>query len=144
MQAAIIGSVMGLVVLLLTILVMRTFNTEVTTTNFGGEGTKNPKDLITKCSNCGLQLYHSKSEQNVRCPACSTMNTPGRRKRTDPLKPKEISAVQEIEMTASSSNDIISCPQCSQALKVPMSRRPVMARCPACKCTFEATVEESA
>ena len=144
LQAAIIGSVMGVVVLLLTILVMRTFNTEVTTTNFGGEGTKNPKDLTTKCSNCGLQLYHSKFEQNVRCPACSTMNTPGRRKRTDPLNSKEISAVQETEMTASSSNDIISCPQCSQALKVPMSRRPVMARCPACKCTFEATVEESA
>ncbi|MEC7170375.1 MAG: hypothetical protein VXW08_05105, partial [Candidatus Thermoplasmatota archaeon] len=144
LQAAIIGSVMGVVVLLLTILVMRTFNTQVTTTNFGGEGTKNPKDLTTKCSNCGLQLYHSKFEQNVRCPACSTMNTPGRRKRTDPLNSKKISTVQETKMTASSSNDIISCPQCSQALKVPMSRRPVMARCPACKCTFEATVEESA
>ena len=144
LQAAIIGSVMGVVVLLLTILVMRTFNTEVTTTNFGGEGTKNPKDLTTKCSNCGLQLYHSKFEQNVRCPACSTMNTPGRRKITDPPNNKEIPTVQETKMTASSSNDIISCPQCSQALKVPMSRRPVMARCPACKCTFEATVEESA
>ena len=135
---------MGVVVLLLTVLVMRTFNTEVTTTNFDGEGPKNLKDMTTKCSNCGLQLYHSKFDQNVRCPACSTMNAPGRTKKTDPLDNKGNSSFQETEMTASSSNDIISCPQCAQALKVPLSRRPVMARCPACKCTFEATVEDSA
>ena len=144
LQAAIIGSVMGVVVLLLTILVMRTLNTEVTTTNSVGEGPKNPKDLTTKCSNCGLQLYHSKSEQTVRCPACSTVNNPSTGQTTDSLNQKANSVIQETELKASSSSDIISCPQCAQALKVPMSRRPVMARCPACKSTFEATVEDSA
>lgn len=143
LQAAAIGSVMGMVVLLLTVLVMRTLNTEVTSATFGGEGPKIPKDLSTKCSNCGLQLYYSKMEPNVRCPACSTMNKPSRQQGKGSRQKKENSTIQETELKASSSDDIISCPQCAQALKVPMSRRPVMARCPACKCTFEAIVEDS-
>jgi hypothetical protein len=39
---------------------------------------------------------------------------------------------------SSSSDDVIRCPDCEQKLKVPYDRRPVRARCPACKCEFRA------
>ena len=42
------------------------------------------------------------------------------------------------EKTSTSSDDIIHCPDCEQKLKVPYDRRPVRARCPACKCEFRA------
>ncbi len=42
------------------------------------------------------------------------------------------------EKTSSSSDDVIHCPDCEQKLKVPYNRRPVRARCPACKCEFRA------
>jgi hypothetical protein len=45
------------------------------------------------------------------------------------------------DMTATSNSDVIRCPDCSQKLKVPYDRRPVKARCPACKCEFRAFAE---
>ncbi len=45
------------------------------------------------------------------------------------------------EKTSSSDSDVIRCPDCSQKLKVPYDRRPVKARCPACKCEFRALAE---
>jgi len=42
------------------------------------------------------------------------------------------------EKESSSSDDVIRCPDCVQKLKVPYDRRPVRARCPACKCEFRA------
>ena len=47
----------------------------------------------------------------------------------------------EQEKTSSSSDDVIRCPDCEQKLKVPYNRRPVRARCPACKCEFRALQE---
>ena len=48
---------------------------------------------------------------------------------------------EEQEKQSSSSSDVIHCPDCEQKLKVPYNRRPVRARCPACKCEFLATKE---
>ena len=48
---------------------------------------------------------------------------------------------EEQEKQSSSSSDVIQCPDCEQKLKVPYNRRPVRARCPACKCEFLATKE---
>ena len=38
--------------------------------------------------------------------------------------------------------DLLSCPSCDQSLKVPIERRPVKARCPACRSEFLAEVGE--
>ena len=46
--------------------------------------------------------------------------------------------VSEQAKTSTSSDDVILCPDCQQKLKVPYDRRPVRARCPACKCEFRA------
>ena len=42
------------------------------------------------------------------------------------------------EWVARSSSDEIRCPKCNQRLRVPMDRRPVRARCGACKVEFQA------
>ena len=46
--------------------------------------------------------------------------------------------VSDQAKTSTSSDDVIHCPDCQQKLKVPYDRRPVRARCPACKCEFRA------
>ena len=55
-------------------------------------------------------------------------------------KPAPVISKSE-EMTSSSDSDVIRCPDCSQKLKVPYDRRPVKARCPACKCEFRALAD---
>ncbi|MGY8691704.1 MAG: hypothetical protein ACKVHF_01935, partial [Candidatus Poseidoniales archaeon] len=42
-------------------------------------------------------------------------------------------------MVVSSNVDMLDCPDCSQKLKVPLGKRPVRARCPACRSEFMAT-----
>ena len=37
-----------------------------------------------------------------------------------------------------SESDILPCPECEVKLRVPMEKRPVRARCPACKTEFMA------
>ena len=54
----------------------------------------------------------------------------------DQVQPTPV--VSDGEKTSSSSDDVILCPACQQKLKVPYDRRPVRARCPACKCEFRA------
>ena len=41
-------------------------------------------------------------------------------------------------LVARSNDDLLDCPSCNQVLKVPLSKRPATARCPACKIEFEA------
>tara|TARA_A100001037_G_scaffold174708_1_gene156680 strand:- start:743 stop:937 length:195 start_codon:yes stop_codon:yes gene_type:complete len=42
-----------------------------------------------------------------------------------------------------SSEDILHCPTCDQALRVQIEKRPVMSRCPVCKTQFMAEAEEA-
>ena len=41
-------------------------------------------------------------------------------------------------LNSSSDSDILSCPSCEQLLKVPLEKRPIMSRCPACRTEFKA------
>ncbi len=50
----------------------------------------------------------------------------------------EAEKAEDDEKESSSTDDIIRCPDCSQKLKVPYDRRPIRARCPACRCEFRA------
>tara|TARA_B100000614_G_scaffold33374_1_gene25921 strand:- start:568 stop:762 length:195 start_codon:yes stop_codon:yes gene_type:complete len=54
-------------------------------------------------------------------------------------------ADEEIEKlkVVKSSEDILHCPTCDQALRVQLEKRPVMSRCPVCKTQFMAEVEEA-
>jgi len=45
---------------------------------------------------------------------------------------------EDKELSVSSKDDILSCPKCVSKLRVPLEKRPVKARCPACKTEFMA------
>ena len=43
-----------------------------------------------------------------------------------------------VPCNVTSESDILSCPDCKAKLRVPLEKRPVRARCPACKTEFMA------
>ena len=142
LEAAALGALVGLVVILLIVLIMRTFENEVSKTSDDISTQSDSTDFNLKCSTCGLSLRYSPNQEKITCPACSTsMENPlmESKIRSEPSISKKKVAAPEV----SSSTDIIDCPSCEQTLKVPINRRPVVARCPACKMTFRALMEES-
>ena len=133
-----------------------------------GMRTSKPKKSVEKsiddkvevaCPACDQRLrVPSTYSGSARCPACSQtfpveaveeenletpdiedeieMETESTEPPTEEALPTPI--VSEQAKTSSSSDDVILCPDCQQKLKVPYDRRPVRARCPACKCEFRA------
>ena len=141
-EAAALGALAGLVVILLLVLIMRTFENEVSRTSDDVSTQAESFESSIKCSNCGMNLRYSSDQKRITCPACSTsMENPENNSKTNstPAIQKKQDSVPEV----SSPTDIIDCPSCEQTLKVPINRRPVIARCPACMTTFRALREET-
>ncbi len=83
----------------------------------------------------------------VKCPSCESnfevqpLEAKPQEK-DDTLQEKMGSVDIEITIPSSSSiGDMLDCPACEQKLRVLESKRPVRARCPACKCEFMALSE---
>ena len=142
LEAAALGALAGLVVILLLVLIMRTFENEVSRTSDDRSAQGESSESTVKCSNCGLSLRYSSNQERITCPACSTsMENPGNESKNDSLP--TMHDKQDSTPEVSSPTDLIDCPSCEQTLKVPINRRPVVARCPACMTTFRALTEES-
>ena len=142
LEAAALGALAGLVVILLLVLIMRTFENEVSRTSDDRSTQIESSESTVKCSNCGLSLRYSSNQERITCPACSTsMENPGNESKNDSLP--TMHDKQDPTPEVSSPTDLIDCPSCEQTLKVPINRRPVVARCPACMTTFRALTEES-
>ena len=142
LEAAALGALAGLVVILLLVLIMRTFENEVSRTSDDRSTQVESSESTVKCSNCGLSLRYSSNQERITCPACSTsMENPGNESKNDSLP--TMHDKQDSTPEVSSPTDLIDCPSCEQTLKVPINRRPVVARCPACMTTFRALTEES-
>jgi len=142
LEAAALGALAGLVVILLLVLIMRTFENEVSRTSDDRSTQVESSESTVKCSNCGLSLRYSSNQERITCPACSTsMENPGNESKNDSLP--TMHDKQDSIPEVSSPTDLIDCPSCEQTLKVPINRRPVVARCPACMTTFRALTEES-
>jgi len=142
LEAAALGALAGLVVILLLVLIMRTFENEVSRTSDDRSSQIESSESTVKCSNCGLSLRYSSNQERITCPACSTsMENPGNESKNDSLP--TMHDKQDSTPEVSSPTDLIDCPSCEQTLKVPINRRPVVARCPACMTTFRALTEES-
>ena len=69
----------------------------------------------------------------VRCPSCSMEFIVG--------GPDETHKKSEKLNVVKSSDDILHCPKCDQALRVQIEKRPAMSRCPVCKTQFMAEAE---
>jgi len=104
-------------------------------------------NIEASCPTCSQRLsIPGDHVGRVRCPACSNSFEVGVRKEIkigsetpaieEEIESKEIE--KNIDIFSSSDNDILSCPSCEQLLKVPLVKRPVMSRCPACRCEFMA------
>ena len=158
------GALMGLLIGLVTRTVMRArAGVPLMSRRERGERIAKPKKNTSKkieekvevaCPVCDQRLrVPSTYSGTARCPACA---------QTFPVEAAEEIDDEEIEeelghqspepvdeevletmeeKQSSSSSDIIHCPDCQQKLKVPYDRRPVRARCPACKSEFLATKE---
>tara|TARA_Y100001980_G_C14556862_1_gene351606 strand:+ start:5681 stop:7147 length:1467 start_codon:yes stop_codon:yes gene_type:complete len=88
-----------------------------------------------ECKECNkrLQVPIDYSGQ-VKCPSCLiTFNA----KIDSESKIKN----NDEDLFSRSNNDVIECPKCDQVLRVPYDKRPAKARCPACKCIFNALPE---
>ena len=128
-----------------------------------GERTAKVKKTVTKkieekvevaCPACDQRLrVPSTYSGTARCPACAqTFPVEASTEAEDddyeeeivedtPVPSEQEEDEPEQEKQSASGGDVIHCPDCEQKLKVPYERRPVRARCPACKCEFLAKKE---
>ena len=79
----------------------------------------------------------------VRCPSCISNfdikdDNAGAEDNITNVKQDNPETQYDITVV-SSTVDMLDCPDCSQKLKVPLGKRPVRARCPACRSEFMAT-----
>ncbi len=104
------------------------------------EEKKETQKRAIDCPSCSKQLQLPlEYAGQVKCPACLTQFSA---KSED----SQTESIEELdkppqELTASSDDDVVGCPECDQVLRVPYDKRPAKARCPACKCIFKALAE---
>ena len=163
--AAIYGTVTGLVLVMFILVLYRTVSESVEDTGKSrfnrlrkARGEKKKAAAVEKreipCPECDQRLNIPNTHSGaVKCPACtarfmveamdseddeSILEEEINQHKTDSSRPKTPQ-----EDIARSMVDLLSCPSCDQSLKVPIERRPVKARCPACRSEFLAEVGES-
>ena len=163
--AAIYGTVTGLVLVMFILVLYRTVSESVEDTGKSrfnrlrkARGEKKKAAAVEKreipCPECDQRLNIPSTHSGaVKCPACtarfmvegidsedeeSILEEEINQPKTDSSQPKNPQ-----EVIARSMIDLLSCPSCDQSLKVPIERRPVKARCPACRSEFLAEVGES-
>ena len=162
--AAIYGTVTGLVLVMFILVLYRTVSESVEDTGKSrfnrlreARGEKKKSAAVEKreipCPECDQRLHIPNSHSGaVKCPACTArfMVESIESKDEDKILQEEIIETQTDspstptpqEISARSVDDLLSCPSCDQTLKIPISRRPVKARCPACRSEFLAEVGE--
>ena len=101
------------------------------------ESTSEKKEV--PCPSCEQRLKIPISHMGrVKCPACSSQFS---------TSSQVIEEVEETTETISQSNspsivsavsseDELPCPECQQMLRIPLDKRPVHSRCPACRTEF--------
>ena len=110
-----------------------------------------PSKREVRCQSCEQRLsIPSAHTGSVRCPACTTQfSVTEAEEEGEPVSEQEDEEANTPETAsadgpvARSNEEILSCPQCEQRLKIPLERRPVRSRCPACRTEFMAEVGES-
>ena len=155
------GSIAGLAIVIMAKIVISAISNRTPSTDNNSKlrppresrlDTKNIEKLQKRevtCPLCEQRLNVPSSHEGlVKCPSCESnfevQPLEGQtQEEVDFLQEKIKSNDDEIDiLTSSSSGDMLNCPSCKQKLRVLGSKRPVRARCPACKCEFMALSEE--
>ena len=157
-MAAIYGALSGLAIVMATLVLYRVASqrTPSTETSWNQRKTSETRvsrsDIIAekievKCPGCSQRLNIPSSHNgSVKCPACTMLFS---HKSQSEVKQEVASKVQQsqdlvdeteesLSLESSSDNDLLPCPQCEQTLKVPVDKRPIRSRCPACRAEFTA------
>jgi len=170
LSAAIYGAISGLVLVMFILVLYRTVSESVADTGTSrfnrlreARGERKKAAAATKreipCPECDQRLSIPSTHAGaVKCPACTTRFSvdavAGATPTPDAVASSEMSQMpspqsvpapepapeQPLDDVARSMVDLLSCPSCDQTLKVPVERRPVKARCPACRSEFIAEV----
>jgi uncharacterized CHY-type Zn-finger protein len=157
-MAAIYGTVTGLVFVMFILVMYRTVSESVEDTGKSrfnrireARGEKKKSAAVQKreipCPECDQRLHIPNSHSGaVKCPACTSRfivdSIPsvggGSISEEDISDNQSESHMLQLpkEISARSMDDLLSCPSCDQTLKIPINKRPVKARCPACRSEF--------
>ena len=161
-MAAVYGAALGLVVVLVGLVVLRAVSERTPRTESDSKILREsritrrleraPMKREVRCPSCEQRLsIPAEHTGSVKCPACTTQfssvqieGEPDSEevKQESQGIPNEDTTVSS-EPIARSHEEILSCPQCDQKLRIPIERRPVRSRCPACRTEFMAEVGEA-
>ena len=152
-MAALYGAILGFAIVLVGLIAMRAISERTPSTesedkvlrqsriSLRQESTSEKKEV--PCPSCDQRLKIPISHMGmVKCPACSSQFS---------TSSQVIEEVEETTETISQSNspsivsavsseDELPCPECQQMLRIPLDKRPVHSRCPACRTEFLAEV----
>mgnify|MGYP006236642785 FL=1 len=152
--AALLGAVSGLVLMMILLAFWRVATERTPDTENKNldstsriEKRRERDNIEASCPTCSQRLsIPGDHVGRVRCPACSNSFEVGVREEIKITpNPPDIEeqtgskdSEKRLDIFSTSNNDILSCPSCDQLLKVPLAKRPIMSRCPACRCEFMA------
>ena len=157
-MAALYGAILGFAVVLVGMIVIRAVSERTPSTESEEKVLRESRITIRQesssvkrevpCPSCDQRLKIPVSHTGmVKCPACSGQFSamPQVDDEDENAPSQDISEqVSESEnpsiITVASSVDELPCPECQQMLRIPIDRRPVNSRCPACRTEFLAEV----
>ena len=161
-MAAVYGAALGLVVVLVGLVVLRAVSERTPRTESDSKILREsritrrleraPMKREVRCPSCEQRLsIPAEHTGSVKCPACTTQFSSAQiegepdseevKQESQGISNEDTTAASE--PTARSHEEILSCPQCDQKLRIPIERRPVRSRCPACRTEFMAEVGEA-
>ena len=157
-MAALYGAILGFAVVLVGMIVIRAVSERTPSTESEEKVLRESRITIRQesssvkrevpCPSCDQRLKIPVSHTGmVKCPACNGQFSamPQVDDEDENAPSQDISEqVSESEnpsiITVASSVDELPCPECQQMLRIPIDRRPVNSRCPACRTEFLAEV----
>ena len=152
-MAALYGAILGFAIVLVGLIVIRAVSERTPSTESEDKVLRQSRISLRQeltsekrevpCPSCDQRLKIPTSHTGmVKCPACSSQFSAAPEVGDIPhsqSNPEPTSAAQPDNpsiTTVSSSEDELPCPECQQMLRIPLDRRPVHSRCPACRTEF--------
>ena len=157
-MAALYGAILGFAIVLVGMIVTRALSERTPSTESENKVLRESRITLRQesssdkrevpCPSCDQRLKIPVTHTGmVKCPACNSQfsaapqeDMENEAETSRPL-PEPVSELETSSIaTVASSEDELPCPECKQMLRIPLDRRPVHSRCPACRTEFLAEV----